>query len=109
MAGTRNAQAIENGTVSLLNGIVEKIPFEREFFDKAYSMNSFQIWPDKLAGLREIHRVQKDEGQLVLSFYGPAKRAITPESMGEQLARAGFREISDTVDEDSVLYVVSRK
>lgn len=109
MASTRNAEAIDRGSVRLVSGTVTQIPFEDEFFDKGYAMNSFQLWPDKLAGLREIRRVLKPGGPLVLSFYGPAQRGITREFVREQLKEAGFKEITVTSDSDSVLYFVARK
>lgn len=109
MARSLNAEAIESGTVTLFSGTVEKISYDNEFFDKAYAMNSFHLWPDKPAGLSEVRWVLKRDGQLVLSFYGPAQKAITPESVREQLEHVGFREIDETRDRDSVIYVVARK
>lgn len=108
MARARNARAVEQGTVRLLSATVEKIPFEDEFFNKAYAMNSFQLWQDRMAGLSEVRRVLKRDGQLVLSFYGPAKREITREAVREQLKQAGFREVAGS-DRDSVIFLIARK
>ena len=33
------------------------MPFEDEAFDLALAINSMQVWPDRVAGLREIRRV----------------------------------------------------
>lgn len=109
MARSRNAQAIENGTVTLISGTVENIPYGDGFFDKAYSMNSFQLWPDKAAGLKEVRRVLKRDAQLLLSFYGPARRRIVRASVLENLQQAGFREVLDEDDRDGVTYFIARK
>lgn len=108
MARARNAEAIKSGTVALISGSVEHIPYDSEFFDKAYAMNSFQLWPDKGAGLVELRRVLKRGGRLALSFYGPARQAITHESVRSALDEAGFRHISERVDRD-VFYVIAEK
>ena len=109
MAKTRNADAVARGTVVLREGTVTQIPYGDEFFDKVYAMNSFHLWPDKPAGLREVRRVLKPGGRLALSFFGPARKAVTPESVREQLKEAGFSEITETIDGDSVLFVLARK
>lgn len=109
MAKSRNAAAVERGTAALLKGSVSQIPYGDAFFDKAYAMNSFHLWPDQEAGLREVRRVLRPGGRLVLSFYGPALKAIKPESVREMLEKAGFAEIADATGSDGVLYVEARR
>jgi len=41
-ARASNADAIKKGTVRMLRGTVERIPYE-EFFDKAFARNSFHL------------------------------------------------------------------
>lgn len=107
MARARNAELIGKGVVTLVRGTVDRIPYEDGFFDKAYAMNSYQLWPDNTAGLAEIRRVLKPGGRLLLSFYGPAKKEIARELVVEQLKHAGFREVSDS-ERDAVIYAVAR-
>ena len=107
-AKARNARAIGAGTVSLLSGTVERIPYRDAFFDKAYAMNSFHLWPDPVTGLKEVRRVLKPEGTLVLSFYGPARRAVTREQVLGTLRQAGFVETTD-LERDAVTFWVARK
>jgi ubiquinone/menaquinone biosynthesis C-methylase UbiE len=52
-AKARNAIAIENGRVELRHGTVEDLPFAGDTFHKAMAINSMQIWPDAIAGLRD--------------------------------------------------------
>jgi len=44
------------------------LPFDGDTFDKALAINSMQIWPDAVAGLREIRRVMKPGGRIGLGF-----------------------------------------
>lgn len=107
-ASSRNVQAIARGTVNLIKGTVEHIPYPDSSFDKAYAMNSFHLWPDKFVGLREIRRVLKPGGLLLLSFYGPALQDITSPVVQEQLKRAEFKETTISNGTDGVLYVMAR-
>lgn len=109
MARARNAEAVASGAVTLISGTAEKMPFESESFDKAYAMNSFHLWQEKLAGLNEVRRVLRDDGRLVLSFYGPAQREITLESVQEYLEQAGFSKITAKVDRAVAQFVIARK
>ena len=59
-------------------------------FDKALAINSMQVWPDAVAGLREIWRVLKPHGSAALGFTtysGQAKEGLTA-----ALAAAGFAD-----------------
>ena len=108
MATRRNSEAIERGTVELALGSVERLPFGAERFDKAFAMNSMQIWPDAEAGLKEIRRVLKDGGRLVLSFDGPARKGLTADGVVSSLEATGFRQVV-AHDIASTLYVVGER
>jgi len=87
-ARVRNAEAIKHGRVALWRGSVESLPFENDTFDKALAINSMQVWPDAVAGLRETWRVMKPDGRVVLGFTshsGQPKEGLT-----EMLTAAGF-------------------
>ena len=58
-ARARNATAVQDGRVELRHGSVEDLPFDDNSFDKALTINSMQLWPDVIAGLREVRRVMK--------------------------------------------------
>ena len=87
-ARARNATAIRSGRVDLRHGAVESLPFETNSFDKALAINSMQVWPDAIAGLREIQRVVKPGGGIALGFTpysGQPNKGLT-----EALLAAGF-------------------
>jgi ubiquinone/menaquinone biosynthesis C-methylase UbiE len=87
-ATTRNKNAIQRGHVDLRHGSVASLPFVDNTFDKALAINSMQVWPDAVAGLREMRRVLKPGGEVALGF--------TPYSgqpnigLAETLTAAGF-------------------
>lgn len=67
-ATARNAAAIAAGWVELRQGSADQIPFASGTFDRVMSINSVQAWPDAIAGMREVRRVLKADGQVVLGF-----------------------------------------
>jgi ubiquinone/menaquinone biosynthesis C-methylase UbiE len=89
-AKARNVKAIESGRVDLRYGSVESLPFEHDTFNKALAINSMQVWPDAVAGLREMRRVMKLGGRIALGFtpYSGQSKSGLP----EMLTAAGFTE-----------------
>ncbi|WP_447980116.1 class I SAM-dependent methyltransferase [Candidatus Nitrospira bockiana] len=104
-ATARNAEGIRTGRVVLKQGVAESVPFKDARFDKALAINSMQIWPDAGAGLREIRRVLKPGGKLVLGFtpYSGQRK----EGLLELLAEAGFAGVHvKDVNEDFCVVAV---
>jgi ubiquinone/menaquinone biosynthesis C-methylase UbiE len=91
-ARARNAEAIASGVVDLRHGSVEDLPFEDATFDAVLAINSMQVWPDVMAGLREVSRVTRSGGRVALGFtpYSGRSRA----GILELLSAAGFAEAS---------------
>jgi ubiquinone/menaquinone biosynthesis C-methylase UbiE len=103
-ATARNAAGIGTGRVELRRGSVERLPFENDTFDKALAINSMQVWPDAVAGLREIRRVLRPGGRMVLGFTrysGQAKEGLT-----ETLTAAGLADVQ-VVEVDGELCVLA--
>jgi ubiquinone/menaquinone biosynthesis C-methylase UbiE len=67
-ASKLNAQAIRDGRVHLQQGSALALPYEDASFDIALSINSVQIWPDSLAGVKEMQRVLKPGGLIALAL-----------------------------------------
>jgi ubiquinone/menaquinone biosynthesis C-methylase UbiE len=90
-ARARNVRAIETGRVELRRGPAGSLPFADGTFDKALSINSMQVWPDAIAGLREIRRVLKPGGALVLGFTRHSGQGRG--GLAQLLAAAGFTDV----------------
>lgn len=103
-AKARNATGIGTGRVELRQVSVERLPHENATFDKAMAINSMQVWPDAVAGLRETRRVLRPGGRIVLGFTrhsGQAKEGLT-----EVLTAAGFADVR-VVDVDGEFCVLA--
>jgi arsenite methyltransferase len=83
-------------------GNVVKLPFAARTFDKVFTLNTIYYWPDLPAGLREITRVLKPGGRLMVGFRSPASlRLVTlawdnfkryePQDVAAAMRNAGFR------------------
>jgi ubiquinone/menaquinone biosynthesis C-methylase UbiE len=86
-ARARNRAAVAEGRVDLRFGAMPKLPFENASFDKAFSINSFQFWPDGVAGLMELRRVMRPGGLVAI--------AVQPRNAGATDATA--RETGDRI------------
>lgn len=92
MAHRRNRAVIEAGRIELHLGSAEELPFEGAMFDKTMTMNSLHLWPNPVAGLREIKRILRPGGRIAVAF---TRFSYTSAAKFEsQLLDAGFTEIS---------------
>ena len=83
-------------------GNVVKLPFAARTFDKVFTVNTIYYWPDLSLGLREITRVLKPGGRLMVGFRSPASlRLVTlawdnfkryePQEVAAAMRNVGFR------------------
>jgi ubiquinone/menaquinone biosynthesis C-methylase UbiE len=100
---------IEAGRLELREGTVAEIPYEDARFDRVLSVQTIYFWPDPAAGLREIRRVLRPEGRLLLatatkeemdkrSWTRHGFRKFAEEELAELLGTAGFADV--TVERD---------
>jgi ubiquinone/menaquinone biosynthesis C-methylase UbiE len=65
-ARKRNRRLVERGEVDLRLGDASSLPWHESSFDAVAALHSFQFWNDPLHDLREVRRVLKPGGQLML-------------------------------------------
>lgn len=63
-----NVAAVRAMRVVIKHGNISKLPFEDESFDKACAIESFNFWPDPIAGLKEVHRVLRPKGLVTIAM-----------------------------------------
>ncbi|OEU92180.1 hypothetical protein DB35_05470 [Streptomyces abyssalis] len=90
-AATRtNRAAVRAGRVVLGLGTAEATGEEDRSVDRVVCVNNVAIWPDLEAGLRELHRVLRPGGQMVIAWHGgasPGRIARSLRLSEEQLQR----------------------
>lgn len=97
-AARRNRAALRAGRLRLLQVEAGHLPCADGSFDKALAVNSVQFWPDPVAGLREVRRVLRPHGLLVVIVQ--PRRLRTQAEVEEarrrllhQLAEAGLKVV----------------
>lgn len=97
------------GKVKLQKATVSALPFDSDKFDLVTAVETYYFWPDKLNDLREIWRVLKPGGKIMLVFEmlkdknDPERwskveerlniEAVSREDIDAMLERAGFLNI----------------
>ena len=103
---------IESDKVSVEFGDVKQLPFAESTFDKICTVNTIYFWDEPLTNLKEIKRVLKSDGKLVVGIRSADKmkelpvtqynfRLYDPEAVKDLLVEAGFTNVSiDCRDRD---------
>lgn len=110
----RNAQLIQARRVEIAEGSVSRLPFPADNFDLVTAVETQYYWPDLVGDMREILRVLKPGGTLVViaesygkgkydAVQGPVMKLLRSANLSveehrELFAKAGYTEIH-TFDE----------
>jgi ubiquinone/menaquinone biosynthesis C-methylase UbiE len=121
-----NRRLIAAGRVDIRHGPVASLPFPDAMFDLVTAAETCYFWPDPVENLREIRRVLKPGGRLLLineAYRDASLRNMntkwaevggftiyTPDEYGNFLTQAGFSSIrTDTLPAKTWLSVVGVK
>jgi ubiquinone/menaquinone biosynthesis C-methylase UbiE len=61
-----NEKYIEKGIVEISQGSVYSLPFKANYFNLVSAFEAYYFWPDLIRALKEINRVLKPKGYLIL-------------------------------------------
>jgi ubiquinone/menaquinone biosynthesis C-methylase UbiE len=87
LAAARAAATAEGVVVEWREGSAVELPFADAAFDVVLSQQGLQFFPDKPSALREMNRVLRPGGRLVLSVWGPIERSPGFAVLAEALTR----------------------
>ena len=74
------------GRIELRLGTAGQTGYADATFDRVVSVNNVALWPDLVAGLRELHRVTRPGGHILIAWHGGtrpsriARRMTLPEA-----------------------------
>jgi SAM-dependent methyltransferase len=110
--------AIPAGSLEIVEGDGQNLPWEDDAFDGAFSMFGLIFFPDRAAGFRELRRVLKPGRRAVVSSWAPRTGPFSlvlesiaallpgypfgkgkaplgdPDEMAEEMRAAGFRDVA---------------
>ncbi|GAB2750736.1 class I SAM-dependent methyltransferase [Salinifilum aidingensis] len=88
----RCAELIQRGRVRLVQATAEHTEQPDRSVDVVISVNNVQIWSDRQAGCRELHRVLRPGGRLLLSAHQKwLPGGLT--ALAETVSAAGFADV----------------
>ena len=105
IATRRNAQAVKAGRVALSQGNMTALPFEDQHFDKIMTIHTFYFWSEPSQVLRELYRVLKSSGRVVITLstgkinargeveVWPPLQSALQEQVMPGMQREGFRSV----------------
>lgn len=101
-AARRYRAELAAGRIDLRLGTAEHTGFADAEFDRVVSVNNVAIWPDLAAGLRELYRVTRTGGRLLIAWHGGTRPSRIARGLGlpeDKLGRIeqGLRELFRSV------------
>jgi len=91
-----NKRLIAMGRVRILHGSVSSLPFSDHMFDVATAVETHVFWPDLIADMREVLRVLKPRGTLIViaEYYKGGKHNRRDQKIAE-LMKLPFLNIGE--------------
>ncbi len=120
MATRRCRRLIAAGRLRLSVADGASIPYPDRSFDRAYAVHTIYFWDDLARYVRELARVLRDRGRLVLGFHDKESSATasfpasvytfrTVEEVRLALQEGGFDDVEAPAHADGLAIVVGRR
>jgi ubiquinone/menaquinone biosynthesis C-methylase UbiE len=93
MARARNRKGLEAGQIGFHRCTAADLPFGDATFDVALTINSLHLWPDSVAGLREVRRTLRPGGRVGVAFSCFSPVYGSTHKFWDHLIEAGFTDV----------------
>ena len=102
-----NQEWLKTGRVEIRHGSVSHLPFPDQMFALATAVETHFYWPDLPADMREVLRVLKPGGALIIiaEVYKGGKYDRLVQRFAEMMQRIGSSYVNLTVDEHRELFL----
>ena len=109
-----NSDAIQNGDVHLRIGNVDALPYQNDYFDLVFAIQTHIFWKDLKESFQEIYRVMSNHSTLIIAS---EKEKIkyhmtdygTSSELRQLLTSIGFSKIEERQNHKWVLYIVIKR
>jgi ubiquinone/menaquinone biosynthesis C-methylase UbiE len=88
----RCSHLIEQKRLRLVQGVAEHTTLPENSIDLVITVNNISIWSDRQAGLRELHRILRPGGRLLISMHAKFL-PDAPAELAEAVREGGFTDI----------------
>lgn len=106
-AQARNHRAVVQGRAAITIAPVEHLPFANKAFDAAMSVHTLYFWADLGGAFREIARVLRPGGRLVLVFRTSANAAAASSFPSEVYAVRSLEEVEQALVSEGLVKITA--
>jgi arsenite methyltransferase len=89
----RSLDLVESGKVQLIQGDAASTHQPDASANVVLSVNNVQLWPDRQAGLAEVHRILKPGGRLIIAVH----KKWAPHDLVAEVEQAGFTDVTTSI------------
>ena len=106
-----HSDSIRKGSVQLKIGNVENIPYQNNYFDRVFAIQTHIFWKDIKKSFQEVYRVMSSNSTLIIAS---EKEKIhyhmtdyrTSHEFSQLLTSIGFSKIEEKQNRNWILYIV---
>lgn len=117
---SNNSKHINEGRLNFVEASIESLPFDDNSFDRIVTVNTLYFWPNPLQNCKELLRILKPEGKLIIGYrhsdfmnkipfteFGFTK--YTDLETEKLMLDAGFKNISTSILKEPELTINNQK
>jgi SAM-dependent methyltransferase len=93
-----NRDAVARGHIAIYHGSVSNLPFQDRHFDVVTAVETHYYWPNLITDLREIRRVLKPGGKVLIIAEAFKRSRWDPTHLVMKLVSAGYDDIEILTD-----------